>query len=122
MKIGENPRKLCIFNPIPAVGGVGGLEITQKVFKVIKWSEAAVKIFILILLTHAAHSKPLSRSTQTYCLNALFYLSPTKSIFRPTFGHWISLLTKGSRLHNFLKEIFTKMPLKRICTFSVFLK
>jgi len=31
-----------------------------------------------------------SRNHQAYCPNPLFYLYPTKSIFRPTFGHWIS--------------------------------
>ena len=27
--------------------------------------------------------------TNKYCLNASFYLYPTKSLFRPTSGHWI---------------------------------
>ena len=27
--------------------------------------------------------------SQAYCLNALFYLNSTKSIFRPTSGYWI---------------------------------
>ena len=66
-------------------------------------------------------------------LNALFYLYPTKSIFRPTSGHWI--LTFYSSLEDFEQmeadcTIFANklctvffaqmMPLKRICPFSVF--
>ena len=43
MKIGENPRKLCIFNPIPAVGGGGGFPGTQlKKY----WSEAALLFYL----------------------------------------------------------------------------
>jgi len=44
------------------------------------WSEA-VLILWLILLTYAP--------PHAYCLNALFYLYPIKSIFRSTSGHWI---------------------------------
>ena len=53
--------------------------------------------------------QPSKRGFYTCCLSPQANLYRTKFIFRPTSDHWICI---G----------FAQMPLKRICTFSVFLK
>ena len=64
-----------------------------------------------------------------YCLSS--HLNPTKTIFRPTSGHWIlsfiwKALNKRKQIAQFLRRRFAKflaqMLLKRIGKFSVFLE
>ena len=53
-------------------------------------------------------------SPLAYCLNVLFYFYPTKFIFRPTSGHWIS--TFDSSLESLEhKEADCTMIAKKFC-------
>ena len=77
---------------------------------------------------------PVCPSPQAYCLNTLFYLFQTKSIFRPTSSHWISTFYSSLEspyqkqpdcttfAKKFCTDFCTAKHLKEICKFSVFLE
>ena len=67
-------------------------------------------------------------SPLAYCLNTLFYLHQTKSIFRPTSSPFLALWLANNKskqiaefCQNILPQVFAQTHLKGICTFSVFL-
>ena len=53
---------------------------------------ACFKFKVAYLFCKLHLHKPLNSLKHQYCLNALFYLYQTKSIFRPASGHWILTL------------------------------
>ena len=76
---------LPLLNPIPA-GPLTFLEIVKsnglRLFKFFYFSNTNKCPSLLTFYTNCL-------SSQAYWLNALLYLYPTKSIFRPTYGHWV---------------------------------
>ena len=128
-----------ILNPILARGGGGlgppwrFLEITRKVL--VSTGCSNFLNFLTNTLAQSGAFIPTARVLRHIlpeCLILQFF--PTKSIFRPSSGHWIltfyssseSFKQKEADCTIFAKKFYlvfiAQMHLNRICTFSVFLE
>ena len=76
----------------------------------------SIRAIWLFQFTQAPYFYTYCLSFQAYCLNALFYLHQTKSIFSPTSSHWIS--TFYSALESLLQKQANKGNL-HIFSFSL---